>query len=163
MFVWIAVMIIVIVVCVLLFNSSLQTTPQYRIRDPQPDMNDCSKYFDMVGVHLSCPASDLRYDEEFGFCVNYYVADCGNRPNPAYPTSTELCEPFVSEMIIGVRDFPVNNAEYYVHCDTNDRSGNNVRKCEDGTMYDIVARKCRPTAELYSRCIGAGCPIESKS
>ncbi|AJK91732.1 chit-2a [Spodoptera frugiperda granulovirus] len=162
MFVWITVIIIVLIVCVVLFNSSSSQT-RVKIRDPQPDMNDCSKFTDMFGMHVPCQASDLRYDEDFKFCVNYYVADCGERPNPPYPTSTELCEPFVSKMILGVRDYPVNNAEYYVHCDTNDTSGDYIRKCEDGMMYDIVARRCRPTADLYSRCIGADCPVESKS
>lgn len=158
MFIWIAI-VIVVIICVILVvvNSSSDTRRIVPLLDPQPDLDDCSKYYDSIGALRQCPL-EQRYDHFTKECQNYYLVNCGMRPNPPYAQTEQLCELYANESIIGQKRYPVKNAQYYAACNTG--MAGVVTRCDGKSVYDIPSETCLDDAVIGSRCTGEDCPIE---
>lgn len=156
----IVVVIIIIVVCIVFLNFSSFNNPKIQLVPPSPDMNDCSKYVDTLNFPSTCPPGE-RFDLDYNVCRNYYLVNCGVRYNPPYPSSSELCEPYKNQTIVGETRFPVRNAQYYADCNSRDATGDTTKKCDNGLFYEIKSQQCVETlSALGYRCVGEECPIE---
>ncbi|AQQ80346.1 ORF79 [Betabaculovirus altermyunipunctae] len=153
--------IFLIALFVLILNSSSQSN-RNMLLDPTPDLTNCANFVDTFAIHTTC-SPDQRYDTVTRQCRNYYLVDCGVRPNPPYPSADKLCEPYSIGMIIGQRTYPLNNAEYFANCSNKVKSSAElIESCGPNLVYDIDTQQCVESTVIGSRCTGENCPVESK-
>ena len=122
-----------------------------------PDPDDCTSYFNCLGAKIQCPVME-RFDTNFMTCRYFFNVNCGTRPNPPDPTSSEICAPFHNGTINGRDRFPLRNCRYFAFCDT-ERPYLTLTQCPFNDLFNEATKTCEMHVNCGNRCNGPNCAI----
>nr|AJA91706.1 ADOR66 [Adoxophyes orana granulovirus] len=133
-------MFMVIVLFFMVSNSSDskgEPPDLYIYSRPNPD--NCQQYYNRFNTLIDC-GMEQRFDITTGTCKHYYFTDCGDRYNPPYPTSAELCANYFNNLT--TQDFyPHRICQRYYQCLYNNRHILDLI-CYNNTLFDITTQTC---------------------
>lgn len=113
------------------------------------DPDDCSNYFNCLGVAMQCGAGQ-RFDASEGRCRNYFLVECGDRYNPPNLEGDDaevMCTQW--DQTGHGRHFPSPVCNSFRQCFREHFGGLGFSDESCGTYrYDIEQSQCRAPAEV---------------
>ncbi|QOD40032.1 Maph69 [Matsumuraeses phaseoli granulovirus] len=109
-----------------------------------PVASSCQQYKDCFGIVRTCNVID-RFDIQTNQCQNYYLTDCGDRPNPELPEEHNLCNYYYSGQT-NQSVFPSVYCQHYINCNLSPQIGTCFS--EEAPLFSIPHNQCKARHEV---------------